>query len=625
MVYKAEHPTLNSIVIIKKLTLQGNKDLVERFKREAQIMIDFRNEKIVQVYDHFKENNTFCIVMEYVDGTTLEKLVENKRFLSNEAAMLIFSEICLALKYAHDRQVIHRDIKPANILISKQGQVKLVDFGVSTQLGESDEDGLTKVGMTIGTPSYLAPEQIANAKNRDKRADIYSMGVMLYEMMLGKTPFRGGFTPEVISQIEKGKYTPPRKINPKIKPVINKVIKKAMHHKVRRRYQDLAIIIRKFSKYLRKYQNQSDRNKAIKLYLEGKEEFIKSKPKMFRLKLSVNLLALFLTGVVLLGVLSLGTFWAWQQGYYFEYLYPDQFGALRTSIKLRKGYKSISENYLKAVLYSEHGDKLVRLRKVKFNFEENESSRNKNFHTLDSKKIYLKEGNYVILLYAENEQYRENIYLYPRSLQKLELTSIESQSINFTVGKRAPRLPVKLRYHVTDINNGYVLGPNVSVSIFNRNRWVNWNDFIKDDTTGKSFTSGNRYRFRFQHDGYYPKNYNVTIRPEQNVVTLNLRLIPFPGDLYLRSKSAGVRALLNNSSSYISGGKERKYKNIKQLTDKYQKISLSPGEYFLSGKNRRWFFNSTSNTKKISINSGEKIYVTMIVNPDDQEVKFEIK
>ena len=114
-----------------------------------------------------------------------------------------------ALKYAHDKQVIHRDIKPSNILISRQGEVKLVDFGIATSQEET-EDGLTRDGMVLGTPSYIPPEQIDDARNVDKRADIYSLGVVLYEMLTGKTPFPGSFTAETITQIQRGRYTPPR-------------------------------------------------------------------------------------------------------------------------------------------------------------------------------------------------------------------------------------------------------------------------------------------------------------------------------------------------------------------------------------------------------------------------------
>ena len=178
--YKAKHPTLKRFVILKQLTLRGGSGFILRFKREASLMIDFRNERIVQVYDHFREGSSYYIAMEYVEGKSLDKLIEERGFISNEAAVLIFTEICKGLKYAHDKGVIHRDIKPANILISNEGEVKLVDFGIATSK-EGDDDGLTKAGMTLGTPAYMSPEQIADTRKVDKRADIYSMGVVFYE------------------------------------------------------------------------------------------------------------------------------------------------------------------------------------------------------------------------------------------------------------------------------------------------------------------------------------------------------------------------------------------------------------------------------------------------------------
>ncbi len=270
-IYKAKHPTLNRTVILKRLTLKKNAAITERFKREAELMIDFRNDNIVQVYDHFKEGNSYYIAMEYVDGVSLGDLIEKRRYIPNEIAMLIFREICKALKYAHDKTVIHRDIKPENVLISKDGEVKLTDFGIATSK-DTEDDGLTSVGMTLGTPAYMSPEQILNTKSVDKRADIYSMGVVLYKMVTGKTPFPSNFTPDAIAQINKGEYIYPRKINPRISPLLQKVIKKAMHHKFKKRYKDLQNIIDIFSKDLKKkYNDQETINNTIKAYLSGKD------------------------------------------------------------------------------------------------------------------------------------------------------------------------------------------------------------------------------------------------------------------------------------------------------------------------------------------------------------------
>jgi len=154
-VLKAKHPTLDRYIIIKQLTI-SKPNVIERFKREARIMLDLRDDHIVQVFDHFKEGKYFYIAMEYVDGLSLDELIDDKRYLSNEAAVIIFSEICKGLKHAHDKGIIHRDIKPANVLISKNGSLKLTDFGIAISKKEV-ESNLTREGSTLGSPAYMSP------------------------------------------------------------------------------------------------------------------------------------------------------------------------------------------------------------------------------------------------------------------------------------------------------------------------------------------------------------------------------------------------------------------------------------------------------------------------------------
>ena len=233
-IYKATHPTLKKDVILKKLTLRGNSAIVERFKREAQLMLEFSNDNIVQVYDHFREGSSYYIVMEYIDGISLAKLIEKKRFLPNETALLIFREVCKALHYAHAKGVIHRDIKPDNVLISKSGEVKLTDFGIARS-EDCDEECLTSAGMTLGTPTYMSPEQIDDSSKVDRRSDIYSMGVVLYVMTTGKSPFPSNLVPQTINAIQKGKYIRPEKLNPQIFSIIKRIVKKSMHCKIKRR------------------------------------------------------------------------------------------------------------------------------------------------------------------------------------------------------------------------------------------------------------------------------------------------------------------------------------------------------------------------------------------------------
>lgn len=268
-IFKARHPTLKRDVILKKLTLNGNTTINKRFLREARLMMDFRDDRIVQVYDHFKNNNSLYIVMEYIDGISLGDLIKKNRYLSNEVALMIFHEICKALKYAHDKGVIHRDIKPENILISRRGEVKLTDFGIATSDTEQNEC-LTR-NMTLGTPAYMSPEQIENSSKVDNRSDIYSLGVLLYKMLTSRTPFPGNMTPETITLITMGRYQTARSINPKISRFLAGIVKKCMHRNPHKRFSDLDQIINKTRRKLGSQNTSEKISETLMYYIRGRK------------------------------------------------------------------------------------------------------------------------------------------------------------------------------------------------------------------------------------------------------------------------------------------------------------------------------------------------------------------
>jgi len=252
-VFKGVHPTLGRPVILKKLTLRGNATITERFKREARILMDFRADHIVDVQDHFVQGRSHYIVMEYVDGQSVKELLDEQRYLDNTTAAYIILYTAKALQYAHSKGVVHRDIKPGNILISRRGEVKLADFGIaSTQ--EVEADDLTTDGMTLGTPAYMAPEQFENSKTVDYRADIYSLGVMFYEMLVGQKPFPGGFSAETIRLIQKGKYKPMRKIIPTVAPELQRIVKSLIKPNPKRRMRRLDKVIQALENYLGRFR-----------------------------------------------------------------------------------------------------------------------------------------------------------------------------------------------------------------------------------------------------------------------------------------------------------------------------------------------------------------------------------
>jgi tRNA A-37 threonylcarbamoyl transferase component Bud32 len=265
-VYKAVHPVSKKFVIIKQLMLAKNEILIKRFKREADIMSSLNHNNIVTVYDFLKIGSSCYFTMEFVDGLSLEDLIKKKGKIDEIPALLIFNEACKGLKHAHDKEIIHRDIKPDNVLISKNGEVKLVDFGIARDDSDPGE-GLTKTGVVMGTPAYMSPEQLISAKYVDKRTDIYSMGVMFYQMITGKKPFSGAFTAENIQKISTGNFTNPKQYNPKISGLCIKIIKKAMHHKKDKRPDDLSEVMAIMTKHIGKFKTQSQINSKIRSFL----------------------------------------------------------------------------------------------------------------------------------------------------------------------------------------------------------------------------------------------------------------------------------------------------------------------------------------------------------------------
>jgi len=187
-VYQALHPGLNRVVALKMLshTLVYDKNFRERFLHEARTIAGLTHPNIVQIFDTEEAYATYFIVMEKVSGTDLSKLLKVRKILAPDEAMDILRQMSLALEYAHGQGIVHRDVKPANSAVDKDAAVKLMDFGIARRIQKNPEQKRAK--MVEGTPRYLAPEA-AVGKPVDGRADIYSLGIMAFEMVTGRVPF----------------------------------------------------------------------------------------------------------------------------------------------------------------------------------------------------------------------------------------------------------------------------------------------------------------------------------------------------------------------------------------------------------------------------------------------------
>lgn len=237
-VYKAYDPVLNRVVAIKTLHPQfaQEEDFIARFRREAQSAANLNHSNIVNVYDWGREGNTYFIVMEYLEGKNLKQLIEEKGALDASEAVGIASKVLQALEVAHQNEVIHRDIKPGNIIINPQGEVKVTDFGIARAGATST---MTQTGSIVGTAQYISPEQ-AQGATAEAPSDLYSLGVVLYEMLTGSPPFEGDSPVAVALKQVNEEPVPPRKLRPDIPKPLETVVMHALSKNPSDRYQDAA-------------------------------------------------------------------------------------------------------------------------------------------------------------------------------------------------------------------------------------------------------------------------------------------------------------------------------------------------------------------------------------------------
>jgi ankyrin repeat protein/predicted Ser/Thr protein kinase len=224
IVYRARQKSLDRMVALKILAVppDAGPDFAERFSREARALASLSHTSIVTVYDFGRADGRFYLLMEYVDGANLHQLMRSGE-MSPRQALEIVTQICEALQFAHDAGVVHRDIKPENILVDTRGQVKIADFGLAKILGRAgDEVCLTGARQVMGTAHYMAPEQIEKPLEVDHRADIYSLGVVFYELLTGELPI--------------GRFQPPsRKIHVDVR--VDEVVLRTLEKEPHLRYQ----------------------------------------------------------------------------------------------------------------------------------------------------------------------------------------------------------------------------------------------------------------------------------------------------------------------------------------------------------------------------------------------------
>src|SRR5216684_2139668 len=243
-VYRARDLRLDRIVAVKTLRedLARDQTFQARFRREAQSAASLNNPSIVAVYDTGEDNtggsHVPYIVMEYVDGRTLRDLLRDDRRLLPERALEITDGVLRALDYSHSNGIVHRDIKPGNVMLTRSGQVKVMDFGIARAVSDAQAT-MTQTAQVIGTAQYLSPEQ-ARGERVDARSDLYSAGCLLYELLTGRPPFTGDSPVAIAYQHVTENPVTPSRIDPEIPPWADAIVLKAMAKSPADRYQSAA-------------------------------------------------------------------------------------------------------------------------------------------------------------------------------------------------------------------------------------------------------------------------------------------------------------------------------------------------------------------------------------------------
>ena len=236
-VYLAKDTILGRKVAVKVLRgdLAGDEKFVRRFQREARSASSLSHSNIVEIYDVGEDEGNFYIVMEFIEGKTLKQLIKKRGVLTLSETVDIMLQLLDALSSAHDSCIIHRDIKPQNIMVKESGLAKITDFGIAVALNSVE---LTQTNSVMGSVHYLPPEQ-ASGKGSTVRSDIYSLGILMFEMLTGRMPFRGDSAVEIALKHMKEELPSPKELNPVIPQSVENIILKAAAKNPKNRYRDV--------------------------------------------------------------------------------------------------------------------------------------------------------------------------------------------------------------------------------------------------------------------------------------------------------------------------------------------------------------------------------------------------
>lgn len=515
VVYKAIHPSLKRYVVIKKMTARRNAVNAERFKKEAQILLDLQSPYIVHLFDYFTEGGYRYMVEELVDGLALDKLIQKQTCLPPAVAMLVLQDACYALKYAHSKGIIHRDIKPGNILISKRGEVKLADFGIASD--NQEDENITKEGSAVGTPAYMPPEQFENSASVDNRADIYALGIMLYEMLTGTKPYPGTFTLETLKVIKKGKYIHPRKIDKKLPSELDQLIHRMIRPKRKHRIKSIDGVLRVVKKFLRHYDTHELRVQLAKAVIANDfYEFPpirqKDRKRRFIGKLTTGVLA-FAALIILL----------FNAGFFHRTLLRKTYTPVTVQLEVPRSLLDVMDLPIRAFFFENDGQDIPEIESARSTFDVKGKRRLENIlmlkpqisvervnsknHTYDIPTVFLKKGDY-----------RVKIAVGPYVIWQSFTVGQDAVVLNCNQLVNAVR-DMQIKVKVLDYETGKDISKKSDVYVLYKNKWEPIEDIPKDN-----LKSGTVWKIKVTCENYEDEIFSLLIDWYQNVLYITSSL-----------------------------------------------------------------------------------------------------
>ena len=519
VVYKAIHPSLKRFVVIKKMTSRGNPLNAERFKKEAQILMDMHSPYIVQLFDYFTEAGSRYMVEELVDGLALDKLIKKQTVLPPPVAMLILQDSCLALKHAHSKNIIHRDIKPGNILISRRGEIKLADFGIASDR-EDRESNMTVSGMSLGTPAYMSPEQFEDSASVDTRADIYSLGIMLYEMVTGGKPYPGEFSMENFKIIKKGRYIHARKIDKRIPKDIEALIHKMIRPNPKKRFQTIDQVLRAIKKYLRHFNVHDIRVHIAKSVIVGDAvyafPFFNPKDKLFRTIRNT-----------VLSVAAIAAVFAfcWKAGFIHKTILKAWYTPVQLQIEMPRSLSADLDLPIKAFFFENDGKDIPEIKSARSEFAVKGSRFYEKWFTVqttvEAVRLASKNKTYNILpVYLKKGNYRVKVVVGPYVWWKSFSVGDKSVLIESDFLKSISRELVITSY-VYDAVSGKNISDKATVQILYKNNWKEISAVPAEE-----LKSGTVWKIKVTAQGYEEETFSLLVDWFQDRLFISSELQP---------------------------------------------------------------------------------------------------